>query len=195
MRKIYFALLFAALLFSLQGCRFFKENVVSGTILDASMNTITIQDSKTSDTLSFSTMGAEREVEDGILIGDYATITYKWGSKSFTKADKIKVKALPQLRIMGSWVQPIPGMESQMQGIKLMEGGKAESINMNTLLYNSWKLSGPNEYGKYTLSLGGRSIGNEVAFDFVEDYTLDCFTGDALTISSGDIVLKYTRSK
>lgn len=193
MKKIYVVLFSMVALLGFQGCQFLNSKMASGTILDASMNTITLKDSKTNDTLSFSTMGAEKEVEDGILIGDYATVTYKGGKDNFKMASKIKVKALPQLRILGSWLQPIPGMEPQMQGINIMEGGKAESINMHTLLYDSWKLSGPDKYGKYTLTLTGRSLGNDSTIDFTEDYTIDCFTGGTLTLSSGDIILNYTK--
>lgn len=32
--------------------------------------------------------------------------------------------------IEGKWVEPVPGMEGQTQGIYLEEGGKASSINM-----------------------------------------------------------------
>lgn len=195
MKKFNIVLSASLLLLGLQGCQFLGSKTVSGTILDASMNTITLQDKETLDTLSFSTMSAEKEVEDGILIGDYATVTYKGGQKNnFKMASKIKVKAMPELRIMGSWIQPIPGMESQNQGIKIMEGGKAESINMHTLLYNTWKLTGPNDFGKYTLTLTGRSIGNDSSFDFTEEYTVDCYTGDVLTLSSGDVVLTYSKS-
>ena len=41
--------------------------------------------------------------------------------------------------ITGQWVQPIPGMEQQMQGFKLKKGGEASSINMATLLYEKWE--------------------------------------------------------
>lgn len=44
--------------------------------------------------------------------------------------------------IEGKWVEPIPSMESQMQGIHLEKGGKATSINMATLQYENGKARG-----------------------------------------------------
>lgn len=32
--------------------------------------------------------------------------------------------------VTGVWIEPIPGMEDQVQGIKLEEGGIASSVNM-----------------------------------------------------------------
>ena len=34
--------------------------------------------------------------------------------------------------VTGVWIEPIPGMEDQVQGIKLEEGGIASSVNMAT---------------------------------------------------------------
>ncbi|MGN1256279.1 MAG: lipocalin family protein, partial [Bacteroidaceae bacterium] len=41
-------------------------------------------------------------------------------------------------QIEGTWLQPIPGMPEQVQGITLNEDGKAESVNMATLKYKTW---------------------------------------------------------
>ena len=43
--------------------------------------------------------------------------------------------------VTGVWIEPIPGMEDQVQGIKLEEGGIASSVNMATLVYKNWKQS------------------------------------------------------
>ena len=44
--------------------------------------------------------------------------------------------------IVGSWVEPVPGLEGQVQGIKMEEGGVASSVNMATMVYESWKQEG-----------------------------------------------------
>ena len=44
--------------------------------------------------------------------------------------------------IVGAWVEPVPGMEGQVQGINIEEGGIASSVNMATLVYESWKQEG-----------------------------------------------------
>ncbi len=46
-----------------------------------------------------------------------------------------------QAKIEGTWLEPIPGMENRLQGFKLEDNGKASSVNMATLLYDSWKPS------------------------------------------------------
>ena len=34
--------------------------------------------------------------------------------------------------IVGAWVEPVPGMEGQVQGINIEEGGIASSVNMGS---------------------------------------------------------------
>ncbi|GEP95068.1 lipocalin-like domain-containing protein [Chitinophaga cymbidii] len=41
----------------------------------------------------------------------------------------------------GRWMQPVPGIDSILQGMDLRKNGKAVSINMHTLLYDKWKLA------------------------------------------------------
>ena len=70
-----------------------KENVIKGVILDATMNNVLVLAKK--DTLSFSTMEAEKECPDGILIGDSIYVYYKnteKNEKHFT-ANKIIVSS------------------------------------------------------------------------------------------------------
>ncbi len=65
----------------------------------------------------------------------------------------------------GNWVQPVPGLEGQTQGMSLQAGGTASSLNMATLLYESWSVSGN------TLTLTGTSIGNGQTIEFTQTYT------------------------
>ena len=50
-----------------------KASMVKGVVCDATMNTLTVV-SEEGDTLSFSTLDAERVVTDGILLDDTATV-------------------------------------------------------------------------------------------------------------------------
>ena len=36
--------------------------------------------------------------------------------------------------VVGTWVEPVPGMAGQVQGIKMEEGGGASSVNLATLI-------------------------------------------------------------
>ncbi|HJD19635.1 MAG TPA: lipocalin family protein [Candidatus Avelusimicrobium excrementipullorum] len=65
----------------------------------------------------------------------------------------------------GNWVQPVPGLEGQTQGMSLQTGGAASSLNMATLLYESWSVSGN------TLTLTGTSVGNGQTIEFTQTYT------------------------
>ena len=65
---------------------------------------------------------------------------------------------------VGDWVEPIPGMEDQVQGFSLREGGTAESIEMATLQYRRWRVEDE------SLMLSGESIGNGLASDFEETW-------------------------
>ena len=61
-----------------------KASMVKGVICDATINTLTVV-SEEGDTLSFSTLDAERVVTDGILLDDTAIVyhsgKYKTGMK------------------------------------------------------------------------------------------------------------------
>jgi len=52
------------------------------------------------------------------------------------------------VNIEGAWVEPVPGMEEMQQGFVLAPGGKASSINMATLQYESWKEEKGMNYNK-----------------------------------------------
>ena len=65
---------------------------------------------------------------------------------------------------LGDWVEPIPGMEDQVQGFSLREGGVAESIEMATLQYRHWRVEDE------ALMLSGESIGNGLTSDFEETW-------------------------
>ncbi|MGN0033069.1 MAG: lipocalin family protein [Candidatus Limimorpha sp.] len=89
--------------------------------------------------------------------------------------------------IEGRWVEPIPGMENQIQGICLEKGGKASSINMATLLYDSWERNGD------ILILSGKSIGNKVSSTFIDTLTIQELTKDKLVLNDGETTITYIR--
>lgn len=91
-------------------------------------------------------------------------------------------------KIEGHWVQPIPGMAGQVQGIDLQEGGKASSINMSTLVYEAWRKEGDR------LILSGKSIGNGQTIEFVESYRIVDLTADKLVLKNGETELAFIRT-
>lgn len=87
---------------------------------------------------------------------------------------------------LGSWVEPIPGMEG-VQGVRLEKDGKAGSINMATLSYSSWEYSGDR------IILSGKSIGNGITIDFSDTLDVVKFTGDTLLLSKSNTGMQEVR--
>ncbi len=75
----------------------------------------------------------------------------KTGTKATEEIKTIKLESL-----LGNWVNK----ESEM-GFKLMEGGRAASINMATLDYNSWQLI----ENKIVLNSTSKGVSNPVTTD------------------------------
>lgn len=87
--------------------------------------------------------------------------------------------------IEGKWVEPIPGMEDQVQGISLEKDGKASSINSATLQYRAWVRQGD------TLVLSGQSLGNGQTIDFVDAYQIEKLSNDELVLKNEDMTINY----
>lgn len=89
--------------------------------------------------------------------------------------------------IVGEWVEPIPGMDSQMQGIILTKGGEASSINMATLQYEKWEKRGDK------LILSGKSIGNHETISFTDTFEIEKSTESELVLRNGSQIINYHR--
>ena len=89
--------------------------------------------------------------------------------------------------IIGTWVQPIPGMENQNQGFVLNQDGPAASVNMHTLSYTHWQRK------KDALVLTGQSIGNGRTINIKEEFTILQLDEKNLRLQLGDSVFEYTR--
>ncbi len=90
-------------------------------------------------------------------------------------------------KIIGTWVQPIPGMEDKLQGITLNKDGSAQSVNMHTLLYTGWQREGN------ILTLTGQSIGNGRTITIKEEFEIQQLDEHNLKLHFGNTVLNYTR--
>ena len=91
-------------------------------------------------------------------------------------------------RIVGKWVEPNPGGAIEgVQGFELKEDGTAASINMATLVYDGWRVSGKK------LILSGESIGNGVTGRFADTLNIQRITGDTLVLGQGEATFVYTR--
>lgn len=92
-------------------------------------------------------------------------------------------------KIEGVWVEPVPGMEGMTQGVRLEEGGKASSINMATLQYETWQREGDR------LILSGRSLGNGQTIAFSDTLQIEKLTADRLALRRGSMTIAYQRQE
>ncbi len=110
----------------------------------------------------------------------------KWGCGSMAVMTLI---ACNGPRIEGVWVESVPGMEEMMQGVCLESGGRASSVNMATLRYESWERIGDK------LILSGKSVGNGQTIDFSDTLIIEKITPDSLSLRRGDSKIDYSRQK
>lgn len=103
----------------------------------------------------------------------------------------VTLTACNETSIEGSWIEPVPGMENMMQGIKIEKEGKASSINMATLQYEAWKKEGNK------LILSGKSIGNHQTLSFTDTLTIEKLTTNELVLKQqyGDRITNYQRQE
>ncbi|WP_262893124.1 lipocalin-like domain-containing protein [Bacteroides salyersiae] len=71
----------------------------------------------------------------------------------------------------------------------LEEGGKASSINMATLLYDTWKQEGA------SLILSGTSKGNHQTLHFTDTLKIESLTQDSLILKREKLILRYAREQ
>lgn len=91
--------------------------------------------------------------------------------------------------IFGAWVEPVPGMEGQVQGVKIEKGGVASSVNMATLVYESWRQEGDK------LILTGKSIGNGQTIEVTDTMEIKKLTVDSLILDNQGMEIRYAKQK
>jgi len=95
--------------------------------------------------------------------------------------------ACNRVGIEGKWVEPVPGMEGEVQGVSLERDGRASSINMATLRYDKWEREGDN------LILFGESIGNGQTISFIDTLSIEKLTADELVLKKGEWTIDYKK--
>lgn len=158
----------------------------TGIIEEASMNTLTVRDTATEATQTFSTADADLTEANGLLVGSPVVVEYR-------KADvAVKVAAdATYAAAVGRWTMPDPIDADAVMGIELQTGGAAASIRMATLRYTSWELQGEEN----RILLRGQSIGNGQTIDFEQTALLgtDAEEGATLAIEGTNVVLTKER--
>lgn len=90
--------------------------------------------------------------------------------------------------IEGTWLEPIPGMAGE-QGFTLEQGGRAKSVNMATLKYETWSRKGDR------LILTGQSLGNGQTLQFSDTLRIEKLDEQTLMVErSGGGKFTYRRA-
>ena len=183
-----------------------EEKTITGVVGDASMHNFMLVTLE-GDTLFVSTMDQEPGDVSGCRFykansGRYVPKTTNF-IYNLTVTRKMKKKMLAatlltsllaacggnSTSIVGAWVEPVPGMEGQVQGINIEEGGIASSVNMATLVYESWKQEGDQ------LVLTGKSIGNGQTIEFADTMAIKKLTPDSLILDNQGMEIRYAKQK
>jgi hypothetical protein len=93
-----------------------------------------------------------------------------------TSAAKEEIKNNEDL-VVGNWVEPNPINDKEVQGIEIIKGGDAKSINMATLLYSKWWIK------DNQLLIVEESVGNKVS-------SIDTATFDIVKVDQDSLILK-----
>ena len=137
----------------------------TGTITDASMNTVTVENAE--GTFTFSTMDADKSEANGLLLGAPVTVNYSGKLEEGAAASKVATDPT-YAEAVGNWTMPDPIKPEGVMGVEIRIEGVAQSINMATLRYASWELQG--EAGKILLK--GVSEGSGSPIEFTETATI-----------------------
>lgn len=90
--------------------------------------------------------------------------------------------------LMGNWMMPNPIDGSSEVGIRIKDGGIAESIEQSSIIYKTWKIVD----GKLEITLVREGGGDEEETNW---YTIDKLDGDSLIYHFEDEVFEYSRAK
>lgn len=160
---------------ALCGCGNGEPKEFTGTIVDATMNTVTVKEFFSGKEITFTTVDADTSEGYGLLLGNLANVYYKGDLKATTPA--LKVWTDPTYaRAVGRWTEPNPIAPDSVQGVVLDAEGAA-SIGMETLRYTDWEVIDTD-----SIRLRGQSIGN--------GETIDCTWTAVLRDTDGRLTLE-----
>lgn len=167
-----------------------NEQSVTGMITNVTENTLMLQ-SDSGQVYSFSTMDVVMEDINGLLLSDKVQIFYKGELAENAEPQQVtvtKIVEIAQDPILGCWTQPIPESEG-IQGIKFMDGGIAESINMTSVMYKTWTRD------SLLLILTGQNVVAEQMVDFSDTLTIQTLDDQNLVLLKGDVQNTYTKNR
>ena len=130
-----------------------------------------------------------KKVATIVLLVSLTTISCNQIKKQETKHGEVTISKTEEKTnlLIGSWVEPNPINEKEMQGIKINTDGTAESINMATLLYKKWWKDADK------LFLVSESIGNGSSSIDTTKYEIVKLNEKEIELKDRDYIVKYKR--
>lgn len=146
------------------------------------MNTLQLL-TDTGDTLTIDLSDAQDKnmVLGGLQVGDRMAVVP-------TKDKTAAVLVINQATLLGNWVMPNPLDGSDEVGIRIKEGGIAESISHSDIVYKTWRLV----RGQLELVMVRETGSGE---DEVLLYDITKLGPDSLTLKDAEETLEYSRPK
>lgn len=146
------------------------------------MNTLQLV-TDTGDTLSIDLSDAQDKdmVKGGLQVGDRMAVVP-------TQDKTAAVLVINQATLLGNWVMPNPLDGSDEVGIRIKEGGIAESISHSDIVYKTWRLV----RGRLELIMTRETGSGE---DETLLYDIVKLGPDSLMLKDGDETLEYSRPK
>ena len=89
--------------------------------------------------------------------------------------------------LIGSWVEKNPINENEVQGVEIIKGGEAKSINMAKLLYKNWWVENDK------LFLVEESLGNQTSSIDTLSYIISSIDEKNLLLTDGDYTVTYKK--
>ncbi len=105
-----------------------------------------------------------------------------------TENKSLAMKVVNISQLLGEWVAPNPLAEGTLSGIKLQDGGTAQSINSQTTNYEAWELEGNR------LILSSSALGMDVNELEQDTFLITFLSADSLRLDGMKVRRYYCRS-
>lgn len=112
-------------------------------------------------------------ITDSSLLRPPDTSTVATIDTTATTLDTITYNAA---QLVGTWMQPVPGLEKERQGFRLSKDGSMKSINTYTLVYEKWQLTHD------TLLLWNHAEGVKDTAHIIDTTIVKALTDSSLTL-------------
>lgn|SRR5574344_67243 len=191
-KSIVIVLAVAAMLGLLAGCQQ-KAKTVEGTVIDATMNTITVV-TPASDTVCVSTAESDTTLVPSVFVGDVVKIDYKVAkgdNGDVFNATALTITTPSNVRLIaGTWEKVA---DTDTTGFVLSADSSAKSINLGTLDLKNWSLNGQELTlsGENTPAAAAPAKGKKAAVaaapeTFTEVYEIAKLDQDSLVLNNKD---------